>query len=87
MSSHSNIEAFERVLKVLTIIEFESIATTHDIHKCFPQLHLRTIQRYVKDLEEAGYIKKIVGDMCYADRLFLTEKAKRIVVKKAVKNG
>lgn len=81
MSSKSSIKTFERVLQVLTVIAFYPIASTQDVKKYFPNLTLRTIQRYVKELERAGYVKRIRGDFSHADRLLLTEKSKRIVTK------
>ncbi len=72
----SNIAVFERILLILHVININPIATIDTVSlQALPELTSRSAQRYIKHLEEAGYVKAI-GSM--PKRLFLTEKTKAI---------
>jgi predicted transcriptional regulator len=72
----SNIAVFERILLILHVINKTPIATIEEVGlQALPELSSRSAQRYIKNLEQAGYIKT-VGNM--PKRIFLTEKTKAI---------
>lgn len=69
---------FERTMRVLKAIDSTPIASTTKLHeKVFPDLSRRTVQRYLKGLEHAGYIRR-KGVFSDESRFFLTEKSKQL---------
>lgn len=74
----NQVAIFERTLTVLRTIHDTPVATTEDIKKVLG-VSLRTAQRCASQLEAAGYIKCKLGAYKDSRRLFLTEKAKRLM--------
>lgn len=76
----SQIVIFERVIQVLKAIQVTPIATALVVQKeVFQGMSLRTAQRYLYGLEQAGYIKrKESGRFGDEARFFLTDKAKQL---------
>ncbi|WP_313433173.1 winged helix-turn-helix domain-containing protein [Acinetobacter sp.] len=74
----SNIQIFERFAALIKAIRETPIATTKEVQKlALPDMSPRSCQRYVKQLVDAGYVRKVGSkDMGY--RLYPTEKAKMI---------
>lgn len=75
----NQIAIFERVIHALKAIETTSIATVSELRKtALSDLSLRTAQRYLKGLEQAGYIKRKDSGFADESRFFLTDKAKQL---------
>lgn len=76
----NQVAIFERVVRVLKTIKTTPIATTSELReKALSDLGLRATQRYLKGLEQAGYIKrKDSGHFADEARFFLTDKAKQL---------
>lgn len=70
----SNIQIFERFAALIKAIRETPIATTKEVKKlALPDMSPRSCQRYVKQLVDAGYVRKVGSkDMGY--RLYPTEK-------------
>ena len=70
----SNIQIFERFAALIKAIRETPIATTKEVQKlALPDMSPRSCQRYVKQLVDAGYVrKKKKKNMGY--RLYPTEK-------------
>ncbi|WP_111857872.1 winged helix-turn-helix domain-containing protein [Acinetobacter sp. CFCC 10889] len=74
----SLIDTFECVLAVLKAIEETPVATTREVQKkCLSHLSLRSAQRYLKGLEDAGYIRSIPSN-ARCSRYFLDAKGKSL---------
>lgn len=77
-TQRTKIQFFERFVAVMKAISTTPIATTHEVQKlALPDMNLRSCQRYVKELVDAGYIKKI-GSNGMGYRLYPTDKANEI---------
>lgn len=75
----SFVENFEKALRVLRAVHSLPVATTLEIQeKVLEEVTLRTTQRYLSGLEEAGYLRKISGGKGF-DRFFLTDKGRNVV--------
>ena len=75
----NQIAIFERVIHALKAIESTPIATVSELRKtALNDLSLRTAQRYLKGLEQAGYIKRKDAGFADESRFFLTDKAKQL---------
>ena len=75
----NQIAIFERVIHALKEIETTPIATVSELRKtALSDLSLRTAQRYLKGLEQAGYIKRKDSGFADESRFFLTDKAKQL---------
>ncbi len=75
----NQIAIFERVIHALKTIKTTPIATVSELRKtALNNLSLRTAQRYMKGLEQAGYIKRKDAGFTDESRFFLTEKAKQL---------
>lgn len=77
----NQIAVFERVIAVLQAIQTTSVASTSALREqVLPDLSLRTAQRYLKGLEQAGYVSRVLdaGWGRSDARYFLTEKAKQL---------
>ena len=75
----NQIAIFERVIHALKAIETTSIAMVSELRKAaLSDLSLRTAQRYLKGLEQAGYIKRKDSGFTDESRFFLTDKAKQL---------
>lgn len=77
----NNIAYFERVLSILVAVRDLPIATTENLVGVLEfKISLRTAQRYLRALEDAGYVKRVSsitwGDF---DRFFLTDKAINLI--------
>lgn len=70
----TNIQVFERFAALIKAIRTTPIATTKEVQKlALPDMSTRSCQRYIKELTDAGYIRRIGSqDMGY--RLYPTEK-------------
>ena len=70
----TNIQVFERFAALIKAIRTTPIATTKEVQKlALPDMSPRSCQRYVKQLIDAGYVRKVGSkDMGY--RLYPTEK-------------
>ena len=70
----TNIQVFERFAALIKAIRETPIATTKEVQKlALPDMSQRSCQRYVKQLVDAGYVRKVGSkDMGY--RLYPTEK-------------
>ena len=82
----SQIAIFERVVSVLKFIQVTPIATTSILKDAaLSDMSLRSAQRYLKGLEQSGYVKrKLDGGRSRGDaRYFLTDKAKQLFGVKA----
>ena len=78
-TSVNQIAIFERVIHALKVIETTPIATVSELRKtALIDLSLRTAQRYLKGLEQAGYIKRKDSGFADESRFFLTDKAKQL---------
>ena len=78
-TSVNQIAIFERVIHALKAIETTPIATVSELRKtALSDLSLRTAQRYLKGLEQAGYIKRKDSGFTDESRFFLTDKAKQL---------
>ncbi len=78
-TSVNQIAIFERVIHALKAIETTPIATVSELRKtALSDLSLRTAQRYLKGLEQAGYIKRKDSGFADESRFFLTDKAKQL---------
>lgn len=80
-SSVNQIAIFERVISVLKTVQVTPVATTSELReKALQDLSLRSAQRYLKELEQAGYIsKKLDTGWGHGDaRFFLTDKSKQM---------
>lgn len=78
MTANNPIAIFERVFSVLKTIESTPIATATDVHKeALSHVSHRSAQRYLKSLEDAGYIRHVGG---FGDpaRYFLTDKCREL---------
>ena len=70
----SNIQVFERFAALIKAIRETPIATTKEVQKlALPEMSPRSSQRYVKQLVDAGYVRK-VGSKNMGYRLYPTEK-------------
>lgn len=77
-SSNSQIAIFEKTLFILRVIQETPIASTTEIRDAaLKGLSRRTAQRYLKGLEEAGYISRKFSQF-HDSRFFLTDKAKQL---------
>jgi len=77
----NQIAVFERVIAVLQAIQTTPVASTSALREqVLPDLSLRTAQRYLKGLEQAGYVSRVLdaGWGRSDARYFLTEKAKQL---------
>ena len=75
----NQIAIFERVVLALKAIKTTPIATVSELRKtALSNLSLRTAQRYLKGLEQAGYIKRKDSGFTDESRFFLTDKAKQL---------
>jgi predicted transcriptional regulator len=73
----NQIAIFERVMHALKAIL--PLATVSELRKtALSDLSLRTAQRYLKGLEQAGYIKRKDSGFTDESRFFLTDKAKQL---------
>ena len=77
----SHVAIFERMILILKFIQSTPVATTSELRElALSDMSLRSAQRYLKGLEQSGYIKRILdkgwhhGDARY----FLTEKSKQL---------
>lgn len=80
-SSVNQIAIFERVIYVLKTIQNTPIATTSELReKALQDLSLRSTQRYLKGLEQAGYVKRVLENGWWRGdaRYFLTDKARQL---------
>ena len=70
----TNIQVFERFATLIKVIRTTPIASTKEVHKlALSDMSARSCQRYIKELTDAGYIRRIGSkDMGY--RLYPTEK-------------
>ncbi len=73
----NQIAIFERVISVLRVIQTTPVASTSELReKALPDISQRSVQRYLKNLERAGYVRRVMGG---GDaRYFLTEKSKQL---------
>ena len=77
-SSSNQIAIFEKTLSVLKVIQEKPVASTTEIQDAaLKGLSRRTTQRYLRGLEEAGYISRKFSQF-HDSRFFLTEKAKQL---------
>ena len=75
----NQIATFERVISVLRAIQTTPVASTSELReKALPDISQRSVQRYLKNLERAGYVRRVVGGNCDDARYFLTEKSKQL---------
>lgn len=75
----NQIATFERVISVLRVIQTTPVASTSELReKALPNISQRSAQRYLKNLERAGYVRRVVGGNCDDARYFLTEKSKQL---------
>jgi DNA-binding IclR family transcriptional regulator len=77
----NQIAVFERVIAVLQAIQTTPVASTSALReRVLSDLSLRTAQRYLKGLEQAGYVSRVLdaGWGRSDARYFLTEKAKQL---------
>ena len=75
----NQIATFERVISVLRAIQTTPVASTSELReKALPNISQRSVQRYLKNLERAGYVRRVVGGNCDDARYFLTEKSKQL---------
>lgn len=74
----NQIATFERVISVLRVIQTTPVASTSELReKALPDISQRSVQRYLKNLERAGYVRRVIGGGDDA-RYFLTEKSKQL---------
>lgn len=77
-TSVSQIAVFERVISVLRTIQEAPVASTSEIRdRALSGMSLRATQRYLKGLEESGYIWRKYA-IWHDARFFLTDKAKQL---------
>lgn len=75
----NQIATFERVISVLRVIQTTPVASTSELReKALPNISQRSVQRYLKNLERAGYVRRVIGGNCDDARYFLTEKSKQL---------
>ena len=77
----NQIAIFERVILVLKMIQNTPVATTSEVqNKALSGMCLRSVQRYLRGLEQSGYIKRKCdsGWNRGESRYFLTDKAKQL---------
>ena len=75
----NQIATFERVISVLRAIQTTPVASTSELReKALPDISQRSAQRYLKNLERAGYVRRVMGGNCDEARYFLTEKSKQL---------
>ena len=77
----NQIAVFERVIAVLQAIQTTPVASTSALREqALSDLSLRSAQRYLKGLEQAGYVSRALdaGWGKSDARYFLTEKAKQL---------
>ncbi|RZG74752.1 winged helix-turn-helix domain-containing protein [Acinetobacter sp. WCHAc060025] len=75
----NQIAVFERVIAVLQAIQTTPVASTSELREqVLPDLSLRSAQRYLKGLERAGYVRRVLCGNCGDARYFLTEKSKQL---------
>ena len=75
----NQIATFERVISVLRVIQTTPVASTSELReKALPDISQRSVQRYLKNLERAGYVRRVMGGNCDDARYFLTEKSKQL---------
>lgn len=75
----NQIATFERVISVLRTIQTTPVASTSELReKALPDISQRSVQRYLKNLERAGYVRRVMGGNCDDARYFLTEKSKQL---------
>ena len=77
----NQIAVFERVIAVLRAIQTTPVASTSTLREqVLPDLSLRSSQRYLKGLEQAGYVSRVLDAGWHKSdaRYFLTEKAKQL---------
>ena len=77
----NQIAIFERVIAVLRVIQTTPVASTSTLREqVLPDLSLRSAQRYLKGLEQAGYVSRVLDAGWHKSdaRYFLTEKAKKL---------
>lgn len=77
----NQIAVFERVIAVLQAIQATPVASTSALREqVLSDLSLRSAQRYLKGLEHAGYVSRVLdAGWCRSDaRYFLTEKSKQL---------
>lgn len=77
----NQIAVFERIIAVLQAIQTTPVASTSALREqVLPDLSLRSVQRYLKGLEQAGYVSRVLdaGWGRSDTRYFLTEKSKQL---------
>ena len=77
----NQIAVFERVIAVLQAIQTTPVASTSALREqVMPDLSQRTAQRYLKGLERAGYVSRVLDAGWHKSdaRYFLTEKSKQL---------
>ncbi|MDH1276190.1 winged helix-turn-helix domain-containing protein [Acinetobacter johnsonii] len=77
----NQIATFERVISVLRVIQTTPVASTSELReKALPDISQRSVQRYLKNLERAGYVRRVLDAGWHKSdaRYFLTEKAKQL---------
>ena len=77
----NQIAVFERVIAILWAIQTTPVASTSALREqVMPDLSLRSSQRYLKGLEQAGYVSRVLDAGWHKSdaRYFLTEKAKQL---------
>ena len=86
----NQIAIFERVIAVLRAIQTMPVASTSALREqVMPDLSQRTAQRYLKGLERAGYVSRVLdaGRHKSNARYFLTEKARPLFGVQASKSA
>ena len=77
----NQIAVFERVIAVLQAIQTTPVASTSALREqVLPDLSLRSAQRYLKGLEQAGYVSRVLDAGWHKSdaRYFLTDKTKQL---------
>lgn len=79
LSKLNSAAVLDRGIGVLLAVKNTPIATVSELRKtALSDLSLRTAQRYLKGLEQAGYIKRKDSGFADESRFFLTDKAKQL---------
>lgn len=77
--SQTHVSAIERFVAVIKLIETLPIATVKEINKqVMPGVSSRQTQRYLCDLIDAGYVRRIGDSRGFEHRYFLTDKSKQL---------
>jgi predicted HTH transcriptional regulator len=76
----SHIAIFERFAKVIQVVRTTPVATTREVQKhALPDMSRRSVQRYIKELIDAGYIKRHEKKDPMGTRLYPTEKVNELL--------